>query len=89
MNDVFKLVQQNSHVYHVVYKNNRKYVGSFERDVDGYFYYWMPQLLPTQGFIPACHLKLLADMLDELNEPWDKIVEQTLSRGCHIPEVSF
>jgi hypothetical protein len=80
MNTTFRLVPNGPYAYRVYYHNNGIFVGWFERDVDGYFYYAMPNK-PTQGLIPSHHLKELSDMLEELNEPWDKIVEQSLDKA--------
>lgn len=56
--------------YYVEYYNG-VHIGEFEKDVDGYYYYW-----PTQraGHWSAHVMRAIADKLDELNKPWnDKI----------------
>lgn len=48
-------------------------LGWMYQEVDGY-YVWQenPEL---SGFQVAWILRFLADMLDELNEPWDSIIQ--------------
>ncbi len=53
-------------------------LGSFEMADDGYFYYEFP--VNTCGFVGAWHLREIANLLEELNEPWDKIIEQQMNK---------
>jgi len=66
MTELFHLTKQDSG-YYVEYYNGL-HIGEFERDVDGYYYYWPVQ---RAGSWPAVVLRAIADKLDELNEPWD------------------
>ncbi len=59
------------------YIKNSYLVGTFEIGDDGYWYYCFPDV-NNGGLVASFILKELADKLDELNEPWDKIVEQGL-----------
>lgn len=59
---------------------NSRIVGLFETLEDGYFYFYFPDIL-TAGCLPAHILREIAEKLDEINEPWDKIVEQGLEKG--------
>jgi hypothetical protein len=62
-----------------VWLPNGKLLGKIEQDVDGYFHF-LSTVQPKDGFIPAFILRELADRIDEINEPWDKIIEQHLAR---------
>lgn len=46
--------------------------GEFGLAEDG-FTYWWPS--PNGGFLASHHLRILADELDRLNEPWRKEIE--------------
>jgi hypothetical protein len=74
---MLKLTKINQFQYYLCYENGIDF-GTVETSDDGYFYLWM---LPTRGFIPAYVLREAADLIDELNEPWDKIVEQGLQKS--------
>lgn len=76
---MISIYQVNQYRYDVYWTNNFKSLGTFEQDVDGYFYWFMPDL-PTTGFISHEQIRLLAEKLEEINEPWDKIVEQELGK---------
>ena len=58
---------------------NSHLLGTFEMLDDGYWHYAMPRV-GVNGLIASHILRELADKLDELNEPWDRIVHQQLSR---------
>lgn len=47
------------------------------RDVDGYHYYWSAG---SPGSMSADLLRKIADRLDELNKPWDAVVERELNK---------
>lgn len=59
--------------YVVKNKSNGVYLGEFECDVDGYYYYW--PLEDKIGSWPSYMLRALADALDEINKEWDDIVQ--------------
>lgn len=47
------------------------HLGTFEQDVDGYYYFWNSKML---GSFASYALRMIADKLDEVNKPWtDKI----------------
>lgn len=46
------------------------------KDVDGYFYYWSS----ATGSMSAHLLREIAAHLDELNKPWDEVVERELNK---------
>lgn len=49
-------------------------IGTFERDVDGYYYFWEKE--DMQGAWSAWLLGALAAALEEVNQPWDREVEE-------------
>lgn len=55
-------------------------LGTFEMLDDGYWHYCFPSI-GTGGLISASILRDIATKLDELNEPWDRIVHQQLSKA--------
>lgn len=55
-----------------VYWKNGKHIGTFERDVDGFYYFW--PLKDEGGCWSDYALRAIADKLTEINKPWaDKI----------------
>lgn len=50
---------------------NGKFIGYFERDVDGYFYWW-PNLKEEEGCWPASLILELAKKLKEVNRPYEE-----------------
>jgi hypothetical protein len=57
---------------HQVYWRNSKHIGDFIRDVDGYFYYWANDY----GCWSSNTLRVIAEKLEEINEPYEKEVEE-------------
>ena len=51
-------------------------LGTFERDVDGYFYFWRNEKLT--GCDSSYVLRGIADKLDEVNKEWDKHLKNNL-----------
>jgi hypothetical protein len=51
-------------------------IGSFEKDVDGYYYYWPGD--ENRGSYSDCTLRKIADMLQELNKEWNETVEREI-----------
>ena len=58
-----------SNGYNIYYENN-KLLGQLEPLEDGYYYYWPNEDL--QGCWDSHTLRAIADKLNELNEPWDR-----------------
>jgi hypothetical protein len=56
-----------------IYYENGAYIGDLTRDIDGYYYYNTNGL---RGNWSAHELRLIADLLDEWNKEWDKIVSK-------------
>lgn len=44
---------------------------------DGYYVYWP---IKNKGCLDAWELRLIADYIDELNEPWDKQMREYFER---------
>jgi hypothetical protein len=82
MKDFIQLNQVKSWRYDVMLRG-KKFIGTFEHDCDGYFYYCFPNVL-IPGIIPHHVLRELADKLQEINEPWDAIIRQKLAKSFHI-----
>jgi hypothetical protein len=57
-----------------VLADNGKAIGRFEQDVDGYFYFW--EEVELDGCWTAHNLRQIADLLDKINEPYDKQVNE-------------
>ena len=51
-------------------------LGTFEMDVDGYFYFWRNEKLT--GCDSSYVLRGIADKLDEVNKEWDKHLKNNL-----------
>lgn len=62
--------------YDVITKNDLM-IGSFIRDVDGYFYFWADR---NDGAWTSYVLRELSDKLNELNKVWDDQVEHELHK---------
>lgn len=58
-----------------VTSSNGVHMGEFVCKEDGFFDFW-PELRP--GYWPSYMLRALADALDEINEPWEKILNLEL-----------
>ena len=56
-----------------VYTNTDVYIGVFVMDVDGYYYYWPEK--EKGGCWSPWMLRDVTDKLDEVNKPWDDIVQ--------------
>jgi hypothetical protein len=71
INKLIRLDLQPDLNFEVYYTFNNQHIGSIEKSIDGYYYYW-----PTGigGYWTAIVMREIADALDQLNEEWDKIV---------------
>lgn len=65
--------QENKRIYDVLWSENEVNLGTFEQDVDGYFYYW-PKEKP--GSWASYSLRLIADELDKINKEWDEEIKK-------------
>ena len=50
-------------------------IGKFIKDVDGYYYYKED---PKSGLSSSYSLRLVADLLDKVNKPWDDIIKSNM-----------
>ena len=57
----------NNHHHKVLY--GEKHIGYFIMDVDGYFYF--DHITTNEGFWTSYSLRMIADLLDEMNKPYD------------------
>ena len=72
-----KLVLREINVYlRELYTEKGKVLGTFEMDVDGYFYFWRNEKLT--GCDSSNILRGIADKLDEVNEEWDERLKNNL-----------
>jgi hypothetical protein len=71
---MFKIVKKSNEVRRI-YLANDIYIGNFEKDVDGYFYYW-PKVEKSGGYWSSSLLKELSFELDKINKPWDRKVNR-------------
>lgn len=69
---------------YVVFLRNGKGFGTIETADDGYFYYYFPTER-CSGFVDTSLLKELIDKIDELNEPYDRLVDQQLQKAATKP----
>ena len=53
-----------------LYTEKGKVLGTFEMDVDGYFYFWRNEKLT--GCDSSYVLRSIADKLDEVNKEWNE-----------------
>ncbi len=72
---MIKFIEQTKpwHKYTVLINNQN--AGDLECKEDGYWDWW-PEVPGRGGYIPAWVLREIADKLDDLNAPWDKIVQE-------------
>ena len=59
-----------------LYTEKGKVLGTFEMDVDGYFYFWRNEKLT--GCDSSNILRGIADKLDEVNKEWDEYLKNNL-----------
>ena len=59
-----------------LYTEKGKVLGTFEMDVDGYFYFWRNEKLT--GCNSSNILKEDTDKLDEVNKEWDEYLKNNL-----------
>lgn len=71
---MIKLTKFSEHRYSVNLSNGR-FIGYFERDNDGYFYWW-PDLKATDGCWDVSLILELAEKLKEVNEPYEEELRQ-------------
>jgi hypothetical protein len=64
--------------HHKVLFNN-KLIGYAIMDVDGYYYY--EYTTQTNGFWSSHSLRMVADLLDEMNKPHDDNVKEYFSKN--------
>lgn len=53
-------------------------IGEFLRDVDGFYYY---KGKPKSGLSSSYSLRLIADLLDKVNKPWDDHINEYFKNG--------
>lgn len=56
-----------------VYYENKKHLGYFRLDIDGYYYF---EDIPNSGNWSSYALRQIADKLDEINKPYDDKVTE-------------
>lgn len=66
-----------------VYYENGVYLGDILTDVDGFYYYW-PEL--RGGSWASIVMRLIADKLDELNQPWEEEIERYFNETHKVLE---
>lgn len=64
--------------YRLSTRNCQKFLGVIEKDIDGYYKYWPTANLT--GYWDEEHLRLIADILKDLNKEYDTLVKQELER---------
>lgn len=70
--DIIKFTKQDNDVYKLTFYTGIE-MGEFYKEIDGYYVYWPIQ---RNGFWESYVLRIIADKLDELNEPYDKEVQE-------------
>lgn len=63
-------------LYQVIFTENDKFLGMFERDIDGYFYF--AENNRVSGYWSSYVLRAIADKLDEINKDWDEQIKRDL-----------
>ena len=66
------LEKKKNNIYDVIFYTGT-FLGTFQKDMDGYFKYWPPL---RNGYWSAHVLRAIADKLDELNKEWDDEVRR-------------
>ena len=57
-----------------LFADNNEEIGSFELDVDGFYYFWLKE--DSKGCWEAHTLREIADKLDEINKPYRNSIEE-------------
>jgi hypothetical protein len=78
LNVLLCATKHKQNVYNITYYNG-VHLGTFERDVDGYYKYWPVQ---RQGYWDAEPMRAIADLLDHLNAEWHAQIQNDLNNGC-------
>lgn len=74
---MIKLTKHSENQYSANLQNG-KFIGYFERDVDGYFYWW-PDLKEHDGCWPVDLILELAERLKEVNKPYEGELDKYFS----------
>ena len=61
-----------------VLADNGKEIGSFQLDIDGYYYFWENSELT--GCWTGNNLREIAELLDEVNKPFDEQVKEYFTK---------
>jgi len=48
---------------------------------DGFYYYWPEQ---NRGFLSSDDLRIIADYIDEINEPWQKNIDEYFAKQAEM-----
>jgi hypothetical protein len=75
MKDHIIAIKDGPHRYHFAFNNGAK-LGVAEASDDGYFYFWPENA--QRGYWAPYLLRAIADKLDEINKPWNDVVERDL-----------
>ena len=67
------LEKENDQKYYVLWENGKQ-IGTFEMDVDGFFYFWDER--NSYGSWSSYYLRVIADKLDEINKPFQDKVDE-------------
>ena len=57
--------------------SNGALMGTAEQEVDGYYYFYPDQT--KRGFWAPFILRAIADKVDEINKPWNDMIEKDLA----------
>lgn len=68
----------NKSKYNIYFNFNNKKIGSFIRDIDGYYYCKLSRT--NFGYLSSHTLKIIADALDKINKPYDDQVKTNLKK---------
>lgn len=62
---------------HKVIFDNKTHIGYFIMDIDGYYYF--DTLTNSKGWFTSYSLRMVADLLDVMNKPYDDKLNKELS----------
>ena len=72
----------NESSYEVRFGPNSAYLGTFDQDVDGYFYYWPSN---KGGCFAGHDLISIGEKLEEINKPWNDKIDEDFKSFYSVP----
>lgn len=79
MNTLFEKTERGTYKVKVINVE----VGELFATEDGFYQFWPEKI--KRGYWPAWLMRVIADKLDEINEPWERELESKLGYQMELP----